>query len=244
MTVKILYLYADFMNLYGDNGNVRILQRRLEDQGFNVVIENSTIYDDDIDFDADFVYMGSGYESNRNLALAHLSRFKGSLLRAVVNGVPMLFTGNSYDLLGKGITTADGTFLEGLGIFNYSFKEQLEKRYTGDVVLEEVATKDRFVGFVNRAGIPDSTEDMCCDAIKVIGNVPISKDAARVHNLLGISLIGPILLKNPNLAEFFVSAICERKGVEYKEIFYPRSTRSHEKTLKALLETDAGKKAR
>ena len=101
MTVKILYLYADFMNLYGDNGNVRILKRRLEDQGFNVSIENNSIYDDDIDFDIDFVYMGSGYESNRNLALAHLSKFKRSLLRAVVNGVPMLFTGNSYDLLGK-----------------------------------------------------------------------------------------------------------------------------------------------
>ena len=242
MTVKILYLYPDFMNLYGEVGNVRILRRRLEDQGFNVEIVNCSTADDDIDFDVDFVYMGSGFESNRDIALAHLVKFKRSLIRAVVNGVPMLFTGNSYDMLGKGITTADGTFLEGVGVFNYTFKEQSEKRYTGDVVLEEPATKERYVGFVNRAGVPDSTEDMCCDAIKVIGNVPITKDAARVHNLLGISLIGPLLLKNPNVADYFVSVICERKGVEFKEIFYPRSTRSHEKTLKALLETDAGKK--
>ena len=244
MSVKILYLYPDFMNLYGDNGNVRILERRLKDQGLHVEIITRTITDYEINFNVDFVYMGSGFESNRNIAADHLCRYKTALVRAIIDGVPMLFTGNSYDLLGKGITTADGKFVEGLGIFNYSFKEQLEKRYTGDVVLEEVATKDRFVGFVNRAGIPDSTEDMCCDAIKVIGNVPITKDAARVHNLLGISLIGPVLLKNPNLAEFFVSAICNRKGIEYKEIFYPRSTRSHEKTLKALLETDVGKKAR
>lgn len=242
MTVKILHLYPDFMNLYGENGNVRIMKRRLEDQGFAVEIINSTIADLDIKFDVDFVYMGSGYESNRDIVAKHLGKFKRSLVRAVIDGVPVLFTGNSFDLLGKGITTADGRFIEGLDIFNYTFKEQLEKRYTGDLVLEERATKDRYVGFVNRAGVPDSAEDMCCEVIKTIGNVPMNKDAARVHNLLGISLIGPVLLKNPQLAENFVKAICERRGVEYKAVSYPRSERSHEKTLKALLETDAGKK--
>ena len=40
MSVKILYLYPDFMSLYGDNGNVRILTRRLEDQEFFVEIES------------------------------------------------------------------------------------------------------------------------------------------------------------------------------------------------------------
>ena len=46
-----------------------------------------------------------------------LLNLRDALLRAVDDGVPMLFTGNSYDILGKGITTADGTFVEGLGIF-------------------------------------------------------------------------------------------------------------------------------
>ena len=31
MNVNILYLYPDFMSLYGDNGNVRILAKRLEE---------------------------------------------------------------------------------------------------------------------------------------------------------------------------------------------------------------------
>ena len=239
MSVKILYLYPDFMNLYGDNGNVRILERRLKDQGIHVEIITRTITDYEINFNVDFVYMGSGFESNRNIAADHLCRYKTALVRAIIDGVPMLFTGNSYDLLGKGITTADGKFVEGLGIFNYSFKEQLEKRYTGDVVLEEPAMRERYVGFVNRAGIPDCEEDLCCNVVKVIGNVPVSKDAARIHNLFGISLIGPVLLKNPKLADRFVETICKRKGVEYKKISYPRSEKSHEKTLKALMDTDA-----
>lgn len=239
MSVKILYLYPDFMNLYGDNGNVRILEKRLKDQGLDVEIINRTITDFEINFNVDFVYMGSGYESNRNLVADHIYRYKTALIRAIIDGVPMLFTGNSYDLLGKGITTADGKFIEGLGIFNYSFKEQIDKRYTGDVVLEELATHERMVGFVNRAGIPDCEEDLCCKAIKVIGNVPIKKDAARIHNFFGISLIGPVLLKNPKIADSYVELICKRKGVEYKKISYPRSEKSHDKTLKALMETDA-----
>ena len=238
MTVKILYLYPDFMNLYGDNGNVRILDRRLFDQDLRVEIIRKTITDESIDFDVDFVYMGSGFESNRNLAAAHLLKFRQQLSKAIDDGVPMLFTGNSYDILGKGISASDGSFVGGLGIFGFTFKEQIEKRYTGDVVLEDPETKERYVGFVNRAGVPEKDDDLVFDAVKVIGNVPVKKDGARKNNLLGISLIGPVLLKNPKIADSFVKIICMRKGAEYKEVSYPRSERSHEKTLKALLETE------
>ena len=239
MNVNILYLYPDFMSLYGDNGNIRILTKRLIDQGFEVSVTRRTITDKDISFeDVDFVYMGSGYESNRNLAAKHLAQFKDALIKAIDDGVPMLFTGNSYDILGKGITSPDGSFTEGLGIFNFTFKEQLEKRYTGDVILADKQTGDRYVGFVNRAGVPDADEDLVFDAIKVIGNIPVKKDSVRRNNLLGISLIGPVLLKNPKLADNFVETICRRKGQEYKAVEYPHSIKSHAKTLKALLETD------
>ena len=239
MNVNILYLYPDFMSLYGDNGNVRIMQKRLEDQGFEVTITKRTITDKEISFeDADFVYMGSGFESNRNLAAKHLAQFKDSLIKAVDDGVPMLFTGNSYDILGKGITTADGSFIEGLGLFGFTFKEQMEKRYTGDVILAEKDSAERYVGFVNRAGVPDIEEDLVFDVMKVIGTVPMKKDCAKKNNLMGISLIGPVLLKNPKLADSFVKTICGRKGVDFKEIDYPHSIKSHVKTLKALLETE------
>ena len=239
MNVKILYLYPDFMSLYGDNGNVRILEKRLKDQGFDVEIEKATITDDDISFEGfDFVYMGSGFESNRNLAAKHLAQFKTQFVKAVDDGVPMLFSGNSYDILSKGITTADGSFVEGLGLFNFTFTEQLEKRYTGDVILKDNETGHRYVGFVNRAGVPDTDEDLAFEVLKVIGNVPIKRDAAKKNNLLGISLIGPVLLKNPRIAESFVMKICERKGKEFKEIEYAHSIKSHTKTRKALLEAE------
>jgi len=239
MTVKILYLYPDFMSLYGDNGNVRILERRLNDQGFDVEIIKRTITDSTITFDdADFVYMGSGFESNRNLVAKHLAQFKDGLVKAIDDGVPMLFTGNAYDVLGSSIVTPDRNEVRCLGIFDFDVIDQLEKRYTGDVVLADPDKNDIYVGFVNRAGVLKGDGALAFEVTKVIGSVPLTKDGVRKNNLLGISLIGPLLLKNPKIAESFVKTICERKDTEYKEISYPHSEKSHDKTKKALLNAE------
>lgn len=240
MKVRILYLYPDYMNLYGDNGNVRILQRRLRDQGFEVEILGGTVTDPKIHFmDVDFVYMGSGFESNRNMTADHLKRSVSELTQAINEGVPMLFTGNSYDILGKGIITSDFTLVEGLGIFDYTIKDESRKRLTGDVVLEDPDTKERYVGFVNRAGLPEQYDEFIFNVVKVIGNVPAEKDGVRKNNLLGISLIGPVLVKNPGLADSFVEKICTRKSVNFKQVVYPRMAKSHDKALKALLEAES-----
>ena len=239
MNVRILHLYPDYMNLYGESGNVRIMERRLKDQGFDVEITGGTVTDSRIRIcDVDFVYMGSGFEYNRDMAADHLKRSIKELADSIENGVPMLFTGNSYDILGKGITTSDFAFVEGLDLFEYTFKEQSRKRYTGDVILKDPVTNDRYVGFINRAGIPERDDEFVFDVDKVIGEVPIKKDGIRKNNLLGISLIGPVLVKNPKLADSFVKTICERKGVEFKKVKYPHSVRSFNKTLKALSEAE------
>ena len=239
MNVKILYLYPDFMSLYGDNGNVRILERRLKDQGFDVEIIKRTITDSAITFDdVDFVYMGSGFESNRNLVAKHLSQFKDGLVKAIDDGVPMLFTGNAYDVLGSSIMTPERDEIRCLGIFDFTVIDQIEKRFTGDVVLADTKKNDVYVGFVNRAGVLKGEGALEFDVTKVIGTVPLTKDGVRKNNLLGVSLIGPLLLKNHKIAESFVKTICERKGTEYKEIRYPHSEKSHDKTKKALLNAE------
>ena len=109
---------------------------------------------------------------------------------------------------------------------------------TGDVVLEDEEKRQLYVGFVNRAGVPKGEGSLAFEVTKVIGNVPLTRDGVRKNNLLGISLIGPLLLKNPKIAESFVKIICERKGAEYKEISYPHSEKSHDKTKKALLNAE------
>lgn len=48
--LKILYLYPDILELYGDYGNIQILRYRLEKRGFQAVIESYSIGDTPPDF--------------------------------------------------------------------------------------------------------------------------------------------------------------------------------------------------
>lgn len=66
--MKILHLYYDLMNLYGEYGNVVVLVKHLEDQGEEVIVDKKTI-GDQIDFTQyDFIYCGSGTEKIKRLS--------------------------------------------------------------------------------------------------------------------------------------------------------------------------------
>ena len=59
MKIKLLHLYYDILNIYGENGNMRALVKVLEYQGLKVNVDFKTI-DDEINFnDYDFIYVGS-----------------------------------------------------------------------------------------------------------------------------------------------------------------------------------------
>lgn len=57
--LKILYLYPDILELYGDFGNIQVLRYRLEQRGFKAVIETYSIGDTPPDFKSyDLVFAG------------------------------------------------------------------------------------------------------------------------------------------------------------------------------------------
>ena len=87
------------MNLYGENGNVRVMQRHISDQGQSAQVECRTV-GDELDFSQyAFIYAGSGTERNQKKALGHLLKYRDSFLAAVDEGTPVLFTGNAWDCL-------------------------------------------------------------------------------------------------------------------------------------------------
>ncbi len=57
--LKILYLYPDILELYGDFGNIQVLRYRLEQRGFKAIIETYSIGDTPPDFKSyDLVFAG------------------------------------------------------------------------------------------------------------------------------------------------------------------------------------------
>lgn len=57
--LKILYLYPDILELYGDFGNIQVLQYRLEKRGFKAIVDSYSIGDISPDFTKyDLVFAG------------------------------------------------------------------------------------------------------------------------------------------------------------------------------------------
>lgn len=230
--MKILHLYYDLLNLYGEYGNVCCLKKHMEDQGFDVIVDKVSVNDEFNIDDYDFIYCGSGLESNLKVALKDLKKHKEDLLKAINDNKYILFTGNAMELLGESIDDE-----EGLKIVPIKSKTQ-DKRYTGDVVMFNKEFGE-IVGFINKSTIisEDSNNYLFTYVFKDANlNDGNTKEGYRINNLIGTHIIGPALVKNPKLMEYFIKGIGKQADLEftYKKIVYPYEEDSYNVTLNAL----------
>ncbi|MBQ1521722.1 MAG: hypothetical protein IIZ74_03070 [Erysipelotrichaceae bacterium] len=230
--IRILFLYHDLMNLYGDNGNIRVLERYLRDQGCEVKTDRRSLNDVFDLRDYDFIYCGCGTERNRNEALKDLLKHQNELAESYEKGTVILFTGISWQMLGKHIVTADNQKLDGIGLFDFTVTEQSKKRYTGDVLSRTDMFEEIFVGFINRCSRVEGLDEPFMKIEKVIGNIPDKTDGIHRKNLFGISLNGPVLVKNPHFARYIVRLLVK----DYHEMDYYNERKSYETTIHELTE--------
>jgi len=208
MKAKILYLYYDIMNLYGESGNIRMIERVLRNKGVETDVCRKTITDYDVDFsEYDFIYCGAGTELSRDTCLKHLRGFKDSLKAAYEQNMVMLFTGNSYEMLSKRLHTAFGEDVEGLGIFDFTVEEQKKNRYSGDVKLTSELFDNTLIGYINKCSRVVGVQNPLFNVEVVAGNLKETTDGIRERNFFGTQVIGPVLVKNPLFAEYIAELI-------------------------------------
>lgn len=181
--MKIAYLYYDFLNLYGESGNIKIISNILK---YNK-IKHEILYlslDDELEFDKyDLVYIGSGTEDNLLIALKHLSKYKNDIKKYIDDNKFMLVTGNSVDMFGKKIEDN-----KALNIFEYEVTKGKRKK-------EEVY-HNKILGFINN----NSYNNKYCDT-----------DIIRHNNFYGTYILGPILVRNPHLVKQFLNNLTNKK---------------------------------
>lgn len=208
MEIKILHLYFDFMNLYGEYGNMCLLSKALENKGHTVNLTKKTVTDTEIDFTAyDFIYCGAGTESKRNFALNHLKKFKDSLKETFEQNKVILFTGNSWEMLGKSVTTADGKVLEGLNLFDFTTKEQGTRRLTGDIKAKAEFLEETLIGFINKCSEVEGVTSPLFTLTMKPESFQFETEGIHEKNLFGTQIVGPVLVKNPNFCEYIANLI-------------------------------------
>lgn len=208
MKIRILHLYSDFMNLYGEYGNVRLLTKALEEKKCEVVIDKKTVTDTEIDFENyDFIYCGAGTESKRTFALNHLKKFKDSFKSAFENNKVMLFTGNSWEMLGKSIETADGKIIDGLNLFDFTVKEQSARRLTGDIKAKAEFIETELIGFINKCSSVENVTSPLFTLTMKPESFTFENEGIHENNLFGTQIVGPVLVKNPTFCNYIAELI-------------------------------------
>jgi len=248
-TIRILHLYHDLLNLYGDNGNIRILEKELQKQlDVQVIIDRKTI-GDIIDFvDYDFTYVGAGTERNILVALENLRSYADQLRKYISDSNILLSTGGSFAMFGRRITFPDGKETEALNLFG--FETKLKKtRDNQDGVYQYIDGNqaEHAIGFINKSHEVTLDEDVkpLFEVIKGVGNNTTSNQHAfegiRYKNVYASSLSGPILVKNPWFLGKLCAAILAPHGIDYISHISADQRMAYTIGLDGLMNTDKRK---
>lgn len=236
MEVKILHLYNNLMNLYGEYANISILQRHLIEQGLECKIEKTDSCKSISFADYDFIYIGSGTEKAQKRALADLMTKKDEFTAAANSGKVILLTGNAFEMIGKSITDADGNRFEALCLSPFETVESCEKRLTGDAIFTCKFMPEKFVGFINKCSCTTGVDNPLFSVVMGIGNGNNDlSEGVRYKNVFGTHLIGPLLVKNPHFTKYIIQLLTkDSNSFEYKEIVNHYEQGAYETTLKEL----------
>ena len=211
MEIKIAHFYPELLNLYGDKGNIAALEKRCKWRGIKAetVEINST---EGIDLSSvDIVLMGGGTDKDQEIVLSELMKIKDRLQAYVENNGVMLALCGSFPMICRKFVL-NGREYEGLSLIEEECHRE-EKRSISNIILE--TTSGKIAGFENHS-----------ERIELKNSTPFGKvlygygnngkdgtEGVVYKNLTASFLHGPLLPKNPQLADDIISkAIIKKYG--------------------------------
>lgn len=210
--IRIAYLYYDLLNLYGENGNIKILKSQLESIDINVVVNFLTI-DDELNFaNYDFVYIGAGTENNQKITLKHLLKYKDDIKKYIEEGNFFLATGNSIEFFGQYMLINDNK-IETLNTFSYYTDISKERKFA-DALFK--SNSELYIGFQNQYGILKDNNYPWFTVIKGISND--NTEGVLYKNFYATYLIGPLLVRNPHFLKLIIKGLLANKQLKYKKL--------------------------
>jgi lipid II isoglutaminyl synthase (glutamine-hydrolysing) len=218
--IRVGHLYPEYLNIYADRGNIAVLERRAALRGHELDLESIGLGDPLEPGAHDLLYIGGGQDREQLLIAPDLASKGAQLREAVAGGAPLLAVCGGYQLLGRGYRGRDGSFMPGAGLFGHETVAG-DTRMIGDVLLDcELEEGDRrpLAGFENHAGrtLLDPEAQPLGRVVHGFGNDGASGlEGCRLGRAIGTYLHGPLLPRNPWLADWLLSqALAHATGGE------------------------------
>ncbi len=198
---KILHLYGDYLDLYGDSFNVTILKACIERMGYDCTVTAAGTGDNENPADYTITYIGHGKSRNLEAISTHFLSQGDAFIKSANDGSVLLFTGSSRLLLGRSFDGSGGNIYKGIGLFDYTGHET-NTVITGDCICTPLFADEtvRTYGFINRTAhiVGENKHPL----FRVISGLSDGRDktgfeGTLYNNLFATWQAGPLLAKNP-----------------------------------------------
>lgn len=224
-TIRVGHLYPDYLNIYADRGNIAVFARRAAWRGHVLDVTPLGMEDAITPGAHDLYYVGGGQDREQLLVAANLAAKAEPLREAVLaGGAALLAVCGGYQLLGRGYRGFRGEEMPGVGLLPTETVAG-DRRMIGDVLLEaelDEGVRRTIAGFENHVGRTrlDFGAQPLGRVVAGFGNDGESGyEGCRVGRALGTYLHGPLLPRNPWLADWLLAqALAHRTGGEPPEL--------------------------
>lgn len=261
--LTIGWLYPELMSTYGDRGNIITLQKRCQWRGISVKVQRLDVgFDHKLLAMCHLLFIGGAQDRQQKIVEKDMREKITALSKAIEDGVPGLYVCGAYQFLGKYYKEADGTKLDGLGIFDlYTENPGPEKpRLIGNIIAtvnskwsmangkeptinHKLSTINSLVGFENHGGRTYLGKDIkpLATVTKGYGNNGMDGAEGAVYkNSFGTYMHGPLLPKNPHFADMLIQLALEKKydkEVELQQLDDSLELQTHTAVIKKIQES-------
>ena len=216
MKIRIAHLYPDYLNIYADRGNIAVFERRAALRGHSLEITGIAPRDALEPSEFDLIYVGGGQDREQALIAPDLAVRGEAIRKAVEGGTALLAVCGGYQLLGRGYRGRDGSTMPGAGLFPHETVAG-DRRLIGDVLLDVDldGLTTTVAGFENHAGrtLLDAGATPLGRVVAGHGNDGTSGyEGCRVGAAIGTYLHGPLLPRNPVLADWLLGRALVHAG--------------------------------
>jgi lipid II isoglutaminyl synthase (glutamine-hydrolysing) len=210
MRLRVGHLYPDYLNIYADRGNIAVLERRAAWRRIELLVKAIGVGDRVEPGEYDLLYVGGGQDREQALIAPDLAAKGDSIREAVAAGAAVLAVCGGSQLLGAFYRGVAGAEQPGAGVLPL-YTIAGETRMIGDCLIEcelEPGVRRTLAGFENHAGRTYLEEGAQALGRVVAGfgnDGESGYEGCRVGRAVGTYLHGPLLPRNPWLADWLLA---------------------------------------
>ena len=215
MELKILHLYPDVLNMYGDRGNILCMEKRLQWRGIDVASSGCGLGEKLNAADFDIIMIGGSHDFDCDSIRNDLAGGKAKeIVAAVEDGKTVLAIDGGLQMMGRYFETPEGEkheYIGALDLYTVGGKSRKPRNY--------MFTLDEFpdvqvVGFENHAA-----KTYLGKGVRPLGKIvhgfgnngEDGTEGARYKNVFASYGHGSLLPKNPAFCDYILKTALEHK---------------------------------